>query len=518
MMAYNKTNTDWEKLSPEALQQLLDGLVVAVRGKRLLSWPLSAARSPIDFAECATGGRYQRAEHLDLLNEKLVQVANGEIKRLIVAMPPRHGKSWLVSRFFPAWFVGTNPDKRVIFAAYESDFAARWGRSARDLILEHGPFFKVQINPESSSAARWDLHGHEGGMYSVGVGGPITGKGADVLLIDDPIKNSEEAHSASQREKLWQWFQSVAFTRLEPNAAIVLTMTRWHEDDLIGRLLAGNDEQWEVLRLPAIAEEDDPVGRQAGEPLWPERYDLDELRSIQRTVGSYTWSALYQQSPVPVGGNIIQRHWFRYWRAKERSFPVVGMRLADGLRFESHAVELPENLDSITQSWDLSFKDSATSDYVVGQVWGKLKADRYLLDQVRGRMDFPKTVACIRQLTGKWPTARRILVEAKANGEALIASLKHEIGGILPINPTADKVARTHAITAELESGNVYIPHPQAEPWVQGFIEECVSFPSAKHDDQVDAMTQALNNIRSYGEVPTVSPVVFWTPSPFSIR
>lgn len=458
----------------------------------------AAIKSPAKFAHYASKGKWQLAPHLKLLNQKLLAVARGEIKRLIVQMPPRHGKSELISKYFPAWFIGTHPDKRVILASYESDFAQTWGRAARDLLQEHGELFGVTLNRDSSAASRWDLVGRSGGMSSMGVGGAITGKGADVFVIDDPIKGPEEAHSHTTREKQWEWYRSVAHTRLEPGASMVLTMTRWHEEDLAGRLLEeaqNGGEQWEVVSLPAIAEEGDPLGREVGEPLWPERFPLEDLASKERTSGSYVWSALYQQRPTPAAGNIIQRHWFRYWRPVDRAMSPVIVRLPDGSQVESHPVELPPKFDMVMQSWDLAFKDTKSSDYVVGQVWGWLGEDCFLLDQSREKRNFPDTVADIKRMSEKWPKAERKLVEEKANGAALIAALEHEMYGIIAINPTEGKEARCHAITARMESGNVYIPHPHLASWVEGFIEECVSFPSAKHDDQVDAMTQFLNDL-----------------------
>ncbi|MEK6322189.1 MAG: phage terminase large subunit [Acidobacteriota bacterium] len=455
---------------PESIPQSIMPLLSAYLRRR------QARSSPAAFAQLASRGSWILAPHLALLSAKLVGVARGHIKRLIVMMPPRSGKSWLISRYFPAWFIGSNPDKRIILASYEADFAGRWGAQARDLLQEHGgSFFGVQVNPDSSSSARWDIANHAGGMNSVGVGGAITGKGCHVFLIDDPLKNSEEAHSPTFREKQWDWFRSVAYTRLEPGAAIILTMARWHEDDLVGRLLVEAEqggERWDVLRLPAIAEDEyDPLGRELGQPLWPERYDAEALDSIRRTVGGRVWSALYQQRPAPAEGNIIQKRWLKYW---------------------TRATSLPM-FEEMIQSWDLAFKGEDRSDYVVGQVWGLVGADRYLIDQVRGHLDFPQTVAAIRKLSERWPQSDRKLVEDAANGAALVATLHHEISGLIPVKPQGNKEARVHAITAMLESGNVYIPSPSEVGWVDEFIDECIGFPSAKHDDQVDAMSQALN-------------------------
>lgn len=220
-------------------------------------------------------------------------------------MPPRHGKSTLSSNVFPAWFLGRWPDKRVILSSYEADFAATWGRKARGLLEEWGgPIFGVGLNPRSNAADRWDLAGHAGGMTTAGVGGPLTGKGADLFIIDDPVKNSEDAMSATKRAKAWDWYQSTALSRLEPGGAMVLIQTRWHVEDLAGLVLReaeDSGEKWEIVCMPAVATgENDPLGRSVGEPLWPERWPLRELE--QKKKDPYWWECLYQQNPRPEGG------------------------------------------------------------------------------------------------------------------------------------------------------------------------------------------------------------------------
>jgi predicted phage terminase large subunit-like protein len=333
-------------------------------------------------------------------------------------------------------------------------------------------------------------------MVTAGVGGPITGRGADVFIIDDPVKNAEDAHSLTIRNKQWEWFQSVAYSRLEPGAAIILMMTRWHEDDLAGRILEqvrAGGEDWEVIKLPAIAKENDPLGRKPGEALWPERYDETRLAEIKRAVGSYWWSAQYDQEPVPETGAVFQRHWWRYWAPAGQPLSPVSVRLPDGLMFECPVTTLPTTFDEVLQSWDLAFKDTAASAYVVGQVWARKGADRFLLDQVRDKIDFPGTIAALKKLSARWPQATAKLVEDKANGPAVIAALQHEIAGLIPVAPRGDKVIRAHAVTAQVESGNVYLPHPHLVSWVDDFIAEVSSFPSGRYADQVDAMTQALS-------------------------
>ena len=241
-----------------------------------LASQMTATLDPAGLARYATQGRWILAPHLELLNRKLVDLAAGQIRRLLVTMPPRHGKSELCSVYLPAWYLGNYPERRIILASYESDFAASWGRRVRDVLEQHGQhLFEVSLRADSAAAYRWDLDGYTGGMIAVGVGGAATGRGADLFIIDDPVKSPEEAQSQTMSRRIWDWYRGVARTRLEPGGAMLLIMTRWSEDDLAGRLLADRDgEAWEVLNLPALAEDDDPIGRVPGEALWPERFPL----------------------------------------------------------------------------------------------------------------------------------------------------------------------------------------------------------------------------------------------------
>ena len=255
--------------------------------------------SPAALGQLAWGRNWQMARHLELLDQQLVALAERKQKRLLVMMPPRHGKSVLTSQFFPAWYLGRHPDHRVILTSYEAGFAAEWGRKARDLLREFGPrLFQVAVRRDSSAADGWNLRGRRGGMNTAGVGGPITGRGADLLIVDDPVKNGEQAISETYRERAWQWWISTAFTRLEPDAVAVVIQTRWHEDDLMGRIARDQAiEDWHVLRLPAIAEEDDQLGRAPGEALWPARYDRPTLDRMQAATIASWWESLYQQRP-----------------------------------------------------------------------------------------------------------------------------------------------------------------------------------------------------------------------------
>lgn len=390
----------------------------------------------------------------------------------MVFMPPRHGKSELTGRYFSAWFLGVFPDKRIILASYEADFAASWGRKARNLLEEFGPsLFGIKVSADSSAASRWDIENREGGMITAGVRGPITGKGAHVAIIDDPVKNDQEALSQTYRDAVWDWYRATFSTRIQDDGAIILVMTRWHEDDPAGRLLKAQTEggdKWEIVNLPALAEGDDMLGRKPEEPLCPELFTKETLEKTRVRLGSYWWNALYQQRPSPAEGGILKRGWWRYYR------------------------QAPPDLDEIIQSWDMAFKETDSSDFVVGQTWGRKNADKYLLDQVRDRMDFPTTVQAVRAFAAKWPQAVAKLVEDKANGPAVISTLKREIAGLIAVEPQGSKEARAHAVSPQIEASNAYLPDPSVAPWVHDFVEECAVFPNGANDDQVDAMTQAL--------------------------
>lgn len=439
------------------------------------------------YLEYVHHGRYIPSRHSDLVCQYLEKVERGEIRRLMIFMPPRHSKSMTVTETFPSWFIGRNPERRVIEVSYGDSLARKFGKANRNKIAEFGEeLFGITLARDNNSVTNWDIEGHRGGMISVGIGGGITGQGADLLIIDDPIKNRKEADSETYREMLWSEWKDTLSTRLQPGGRVILILTRWHEDDLAGRLLKHEPDKWTVLSLPAVCEsEDDPLGRKIGEALWPE-YGFDEkwAEETKRSVGSRTWSALYQQRPSPAGGNIFNRHWWKFYVPDEETRIRLGL--------SKDVAVLPKLWDRQVQSWDCTFKDSQTSDYVVGQLWGKKQANFFLLDQVRDRMNLPETMKAIKHMTEKWPEARAKYVEDKANGPAVIQMLQNEISGLIAVNPEGGKEARANAVAPLVEAGNVYLPHPSFAPWVNDFIEEAASFPNGANDDQVDAMSQAL--------------------------
>lgn len=419
-----------------------------------------------------------------MLNRKLVDVAAGRIKRLMVFMPPRHGKSELTSRYFPAWYLGTFPDKRIILASYEADFAATWGRKARNLLEEFGPsLFGVKVSPESSAASRWDIDGHEGGMVTAGVRGPITGKGANVAIIDDPVKNDQEAMSQTYRDAAWDWYRATFSTRIQEDGAIILVMTRWHEDDLAGRLLKAQKEggdKWAIVNLPALAEENDLLGRQPGEPLCPELFTKETLEATKVRLGSYWWNALYQQRPMPAEGGIFKRTYFRYFTPEGDWYVLLR---PDGLK------RVPQKDCWKFQTCDPAGSTKTTADYFVLATWA-VTPDRelLLLDLVRSRLEGPDQPRLFRDGYRRWMPLLQA-VESKGLGLTLYQMLVREGLPVRELKADTDKVTRALPAAARMEAGMIYLP--QSAPWLAEYEAELLSFPTGEHDDQVDVTSYA---------------------------
>lgn len=434
-----------------------------------------ALLSPAGFAWYASRGKWLCPPHLQHLNSKLMDVAAGRCKRLIVTMPPRHGKSLLISQYFPAWFLGLHPDDRIILTSYESSFAASWGRKARDLLIEFQRLFGIRIDQGSASVQDWNIYKRMGGMNTAGAGGSISGRGGNII-VDDPLKNSEEASSEVIREKIKEWYRSTVYTRLPPDGWIIIVMTKWHSDDLVGWLL---DEQkkggevWDVLEFPAIAAHDDILGRKQGEALWPERFPCAELARIKKSIGSFWFAAMYQQNPVPAGGAIIKREWWRYYAT-----------VPDKKAFKRYI-----------WAWDTAVKVGEENDYSVGIYLGETDAGYYVLDVKRERLEYPDLKRAITQYY-QGSRASAIIIEDKSSGQQVIQELQR--GSRLPvveIKPVADKVTRAYLVTPLIEAGLVYLPENAS--WVAEFVSECLSFPKGKHDDQVDALVYGLDYLKN---------------------
>jgi predicted phage terminase large subunit-like protein len=416
---------------------------------------------------------FELAKHIELLVEKLEAVERGKIRRLLVAEPPRHGKSLLTCQLLPAWYLGRHPERSLICATYGQDLSDDFGRRVRNLLsdpLHQAIFPACRLSPDSTSLRRFDTT-RGGSYYAVGRGGPITGRGADLLILDDTLKDREEARSETIRRNLHEWFSSVAFTRLTPNGAIVLIATRWHEDDLTGWLLREHAEEgWELLNLPAIAEASDPLGRTEGEALWPSRYPLDALESIRRQIGGAAFASLYQGRPAAAEGCVFRRAWFRTFR------------------------DLPTSIKRIVQSWDTAFKTGAENDFSVCTTWAFTDSGYFLLSLWRGRVEFPELKRQVANQADQWKP-HAILVEDKASGQSLIQELKLATNfPVLPIKVDSDKRARAEAVTPLFEAGRVFLP--ESANWLNDLEDELTTFPVGAHDDIVDSITQALNYLR----------------------
>ena len=377
---------------------------------------------------------FETPPHIKLISEHLKKVEQGEIDRLIISMPPRHGKSFIVSEYFPCWYLGRNPNKYVIACSYGDELATDFGRKVRNRIEDDERFHEIfpdcKLAADSKSSSHFDTN-KGGSYYAVGRGGALTGRGGDLIICDDLLKNSQEASSEATIKAIKEWYDTTLYTRLMPGGAIVIVLTRWTQRDIVGHVkeLEKTDptgKKWVEIKLPAVNEH--------GEALWPERYPKHVLDATKHQIGTRAWNALYMQDPTIEEGSIIKRSWIKYYSI------------------------LPEHFDSWMISIDAAFKESANSDFVVIQAWAKKGSEYYLVDQIRGRMDFPTTIQSFRNMTQRHPKATAKLVEVKANGQAIVDSLKKEISGIIEINPKESKEARLSSVAPMFEAGNIYLP------------------------------------------------------------
>ena len=430
--------------------------------------------------------------HHDYLIKKIEAFQRGEIPRLMVFMPPRHGKSQIVSRHAPAWIFGQNPDARVIACSYSADLASQMNRDVQRIMLSeeyHELFPESSLNAKNvvaGHAARrnstmFDIMNHKGYYVSAGVGGAITGKGADFAIIDDPIKNQEESESKTYRKKLFNWYTSTLYTRLEKDAGVLITLTRWHEDDLAGRLLQQMEDegiedadQFEVVSFPAIKEDntnpDDP--REIGEALWPDKYDEQRMATIKSTLGTRYWDALYRQQPVTEGGNIIKEEWFQRYN---KSWIEPG---------------------TINFYLDSAFTSKTENDPSAIMAYFEHNNDLYIWHVKTVRMGFSALVSfLVNYVKSYGARAGYLKVEPKASGQDIVDYLRNntDITVIEDDPPKDDKVTRAHGASPYIEGGRVYAP--EEDSWVGDFMAEIKAFPSGKHDDQVDVLTGAVKDV-----------------------
>lgn len=453
-----------------------------------------AARAYQDFSyfvDYDSEYRDREGAHLDVLDETLMRVSSGELKRVIVTMPPRHGKSERVSKKFPAWHVGRNPTDEIILASYSIDLSRGFSRISRDTLTSNHNVFEAKVDPANQSAESWGIEGYRGGVTAAGVGGAITGKGAKIAIIDDPVKNAEEANSEVMREKVWDWYQSTLYTRLTPDGRIIVVMTRWHEDDLVGRLLKKErdeikegthvGEKWTVINFPAVAEGDDYLGRKEGEPLWPEfGFDLKRLVQIKSDVGSYVFNALYQQRPSAAGGTIFKREYFRYFR--EELIHRIPYLIVGSKRYDKDKCWAFQTVDTANS-------EKTINDYFVVSTWYVTpEHDLLLYDVYRTHITGPDQKPLLKEMSYRY-RPRFQAIEDKTFGTNLIQECKREGMSIRPIKVDKDKVTRSLVIAARYEVEKVY--HREGSPWMTDYEDELLSFPRGKHDDMVDCSSIA---------------------------
>ena len=441
-------------------------------------------RAQVDFmsyvAEMWPG--FVNGRHHKVMAKKFRDIAEGKIKRLIVNMPPRHTKSEFASYLLPAWFLGKFPNKKIIQCSNTAELATGFGRKVRNLVgsEQYAKVFpNVSLRQDSKAAGRWSTN-HNGEYFAIGVGGTVTGKGADLLIIDDPHSEQEARLAASSPEifdSVYEWYTSGPRQRLQPGGSIVIVMTRWSKKDLTGRILQSalerDGEKWELIEFPAILPSENP--------LWPEFWSYEELSALRDELPPSKWNAQYQQSPTSEEGALIKRDWWQIWDKED-----------------------PPRCDYLLQSWDTAFSKSERADYSAVTTWGVFyhnenpeDAHIILLDAMKKRMEFPELKETALRFYKEWEPDS-FIVEAKASGAPLIYELRAMGIPVQEFTPTRgnDKIVRVNAISDLFASGKVWAPQKR---WAEEVIEELAAFPNSDHDDFVDSTSQALLRFRKGG-------------------
>jgi len=457
-------------------------------------------RDLMSFAQAAfyylnPGAVFMPAPHLELIAAKLEACARGEIKRLIINLPPRSLKSHMISVCFPAFLLGLHPAIRIVCASYGQELAEKFARDHRKLMSS--PLFQVLFKTRfSERVAVHDFETEEGGgRFTASVGGAITGRGGDFIILDDPLK-PDEALSETQRSSVNKWFDGTLMSRLNNKftGCIIIVMQRLHQDDLVGHVLELGD--WEVLSFPAIAESDveysfetafgtRKFARKAGEALHPAREPVEMLRAIEKQIGEYNFAAQYQQRPDPPGGAIIKKAWLKYY--------AVGSE--------------PAKFEYVVQSWDTANKSGELNDYSVCTTWGVFKDRYYLLHVFRKRLNFPDLKRAVEDMSRMYKP-HKILIEDKASGTQLIQDLSRAGFRVEAYQPPAgaDKVMRLHSQSIGFENGLVLLPYEAL--WLDDYVREITTFPGSKNDDQVDSTTQFLDHMRTRPQPMRIDPKV----------
>ncbi|MCX7880769.1 MAG: phage terminase large subunit [Ignavibacteria bacterium] len=476
--------------------------------------------SPNKLACALFKEKWKEPPHIRLLDKLITLLCKRNFYRLIVNIPPRHGKSEFISKIFPLWYLASFEGENILLVTYQNKFAEMWGKKIRELAKTYGnSVLNCTLDSSERSSVSIRLLPTKSHLFCVGAGGSITGRGANLIILDDPIKNQKEATSLRQRDSLWDWFQSTLFTRLEPNGIIVIVMTRWHDDDLVGRILRcfshivlskdniallekkNEPSYWFLLRLPALATEEDLLGRQIGEPLWKERFDLRSLEERKQVLGHFWFSALYQQMPLASFGNIFRRETFRYFTKKGRYFEIL---IHSEKEMTRQAISFDEC--SIFATFDLAIKTTEQSDYTVGVVFGlSSKKDILILDVLRSKFDSADHLNLLLGVYSRWKPLV-IGIESVQYQASLIQRARRLGLPIKELRADKDKISRSLPIATFFDAGKVYFDKDAV--WLSELEKELLEFPNGKHDDQVDALAyipqliEPISLLKPYGTKP----------------
>jgi predicted phage terminase large subunit-like protein len=425
--------------------------------------------------------QWKQAKHLMYLTSEVQRFLNEDTGNpydiMAIHLPVQTGKSFTLTETLPSYYLGLHPDDGVIIVSYNDDFAQKFGRKNLDKVQRFGKtLFDVDVSKKKKSNDTFEIEGRKGGIISRGWSSGITGNPAALMIIDDVIRNREEADSQNTRDKIWSEWQDSMRSRLKAGAKVIVIMSRWHEDDLIGRMQL-EEPNFRYLQMPMECEdENDPIGRNIGDSIAPELGKDNKWKdtfkdTCLRQDGLRTWNSIYQGRPSSEKGNIIKKEWWRYYDVLPR-------------------------IDLMMMSVDCTFKGKETSDKVAIEIWGKTGSDMYLIDLINKQMGFNDTLSQIRTMKNRYPTVTSVLIEDKANGSAVIETLRSEIMGIIPVEPKGGKESRVASVTYMIESGNVWLP--KFASFTEEFVDQCSSFPRGKHDDMVDSMSQMLTRMKGY--------------------
>ena len=481
------------RLPEEKLLEVIEGLPEGERESLLLMTKeyqdaLVRERGQESFMEFvrAVWPNFISGRHHAKMAEAFERVASGKLKRLIINMPPRHTKSEFASYLLPAWFLGKYPGKKIIQCSNTAELAVGFGRKVRNLVdgeVYSKVFPNVALRHDSKAAGRWSTN-KNGEYFAIGVGGTVTGKGADLLIIDDPHSEQEAALAANDPsiyDKVYEWYSSGPRQGLLPGGAIVIVMTRWGKRDLTGQVIKAEGqrggEEWEVIEFPAILP--------SGQPLWPEFWPMEELESLRAELPNQKWQAQYQQSPTSESSAIVKREWWRTWDS-----------------------DTPPPCDFILMAWDTAYEKSNRADYSACTTWGvfyhpddsgKAQANIILLNAIRDRVEFPQLKRMVLEQSDEWEPDS-IIIEKKASGAPLIYELRAMGVPVQEFTPVRgnDKITRLNAVSDLFASGRVWAPNTN---WAEEVIDEVASFPSGDHDDYVDTVSLALMRFRKGGYI-----------------